>query len=69
MARSAGKRIKFDIWPAVESLGFDQVIEQLGVDRVIEQVGAKEFLRRFGLERLLASLTPAQRLKLKRQLK
>ena len=86
MARTAGKRLTFDIRPAIESLGLDRVIEQVGIDRVIEQVGLdrvieqvgldrvieqvgdKEWIRRRGLDRLLASLSPAQRRELKRRL-
>jgi hypothetical protein len=68
MARIAGKRLNFDIRPAIESLGLDRVIERVGLDRVIEQVGAKELIKRIGLDRLLASLSPAERRELKRRL-
>ncbi len=68
MARAMGKRLDFDIRPAVESLGLDRVIEQVGIDRVIEQVGEKELIQRIGLDRFLANLSPAQRRELKRRL-
>src|SRR5262249_15922853 len=68
MARATGKKLVFDIRPAIESLGLDRVIEQIGVDRVVEQVGGKEFIKQFGLDRLLASLSPAERRELKRRL-
>jgi hypothetical protein len=86
MARTAGKKLPFDIRPAIEILGLDRVIEQVGLDRVIEQVGLdrvieqvgldrvikqvgeKELIKRIGLDRLLASLSPAERRELKRRL-
>ena len=77
MARAAGRKLVFDIRPAVESLGLDRVIEQVGIDRVIEQLGAdrvleqlgdKEVARRIGLERWLATLSPVERRELKRRL-
>lgn len=77
MARTAGKKLLFDIRPAIESLGLDHVIEQVGVDRVIEQVGIdrlieqlgeKEVLKRMGLDRILANLSAADRRELKRKL-
>jgi len=86
MARTTRRTLKFDIRPAVESLGLDRVLEQVGIDRVleqvgidrvieqvgidrlIEQVGEKEVIRHFGLDRLLASLSTAERKELKRRL-
>jgi hypothetical protein len=68
MARNTGRRLKFDIRPAIESLGLEEVIEQVGIDRVIEQVGEKELIKRIGMERLLANLSPAERRELKRRL-
>src|SRR5712691_11694080 len=68
MARATGRRLLFDIRPAVESLGLDHVIEQVGIDRVLEQLGDKEVARRIGLERWLATLSPAERRELKRRL-
>jgi hypothetical protein len=61
MARTMGKRLKFDIRPAIESLGLDEVIEQVGIDRVIEQLGKKELIKRIGLDDFLADLSPAER--------
>jgi hypothetical protein len=52
----------------IEQVGLDRVIEQVGPDRVIEQLGAKEVVKRLGLDRLLASLSPADRRELKRRL-
>jgi len=68
MARTAGKKLKLDLRPAIEYLGLDQVIEQVGLDRVIEEVGDKEVAKRIGLERWLATLSPADRRELKRRL-
>jgi hypothetical protein len=77
MASVPGKKVKLDLRPAIEYLGLDRVIEQVGLDRVIEQVGpdrvieqlgAKEVVKRLGLDRLLASLSPAERRELKRRL-
>jgi hypothetical protein len=68
MARTAGKGLKVDLRPVIESLGLDLVIEQVGIDRVIEQVGEKELLKRIGLDRILANLSPAERRELKRRL-
>lgn len=68
MARTAGKKLTLDLRPAIEYLGLDQVIEQVGIDRVLEQVGDKEIARRIGLDRWLASLSPAERRELKRRL-
>jgi hypothetical protein len=104
MARATGHRLKFDIRPAIESLGWEVVLQQVGIDRVVEQVGIDRVLKQFGIERLveqvgidrlveqvgidrvleqlgdkevskrigidrwLATLTPAQRRELKRRL-
>lgn len=59
MSRTAGKKLKLDLRPAIEYLGLDRVIEQVGLDRVIEQVGRdrvieemgdKDIARRIGLD-------------------
>jgi hypothetical protein len=77
MARTAGKKLKLDLRPAIEYLGLEQVIEQVGLDRVIEQVGLdrvieqvgrKELIKRIGLDAFLANLSPAERRELKRRL-
>jgi hypothetical protein len=77
MARTAGKKLKMDLRPAIDYLGLDRVIAQVGIDRVIAQVGIdrviahlgdREVIRRIGLDRLLASLSPAERRELKRRL-
>jgi hypothetical protein len=68
MARTMGKRLTFDIRPAIESLGLDRVIDQVGIDRVIEQIGEKELIKRIGLDRFIASLSPRERRELKRRL-
>jgi hypothetical protein len=63
-----GKRSKFDIRPAVESLGLDRFIEQVGLERLVEQMGKKELLKHFSLDEILTYLSPAQRRELKRRL-
>jgi hypothetical protein len=68
MARTAGKKLKLDLLPAIEYLGLEQVIEQVGLDRVIEQVGKKELIKRIGLDDFLANLSPSERRELKRRL-
>jgi hypothetical protein len=68
MARATGKRLLFDIRPAVEHLGLGHFIEQVGVDRVIEEIGDKELAKRVGIDRWLATLSPAKRRELKRRL-
>lgn len=56
MARATGKRLKFDIRPAIESLGLDEVIQQVGLDRVIEQVGADRVIEQVGAEQFIAKM-------------
>ncbi len=81
MARTMGKRLEFDIRPAIESLGLDRVIEpvgldrlveQAGIDRIIEEIGVARIVRflieRSGLDGLVASLSSARRRELKRRL-
>ena len=68
MARTAKRELKFDLPPAIESLGLRTVLEQVGVDRVIEAMDKKEVIRRIGLDDFLANLSPAQRQELKRRL-
>jgi hypothetical protein len=72
MARTPGKRLIFDIRPAIESLGWEEVLKQVGVDRVIEQVGVDRLIQELGekkiLKRLLANLSPAERKQLKEHL-
>ena len=77
MARTMGKKALFDIRPAIESLGLEEVIEQVGLDRVIEQVGLDRVIEQVGLDRVieqvgidrwLASLSPAQRREVERRL-
>jgi hypothetical protein len=60
MARTAGKRLKFDIRPAIEMLGWEEVLKQVGVDRVIQELRDKK-----NLKRLVANLSPAERKQLK----
>jgi hypothetical protein len=52
----------------IEQVGIDRVIEQVGIDRVIAEVGDREIVKRMGLDRLLASLSAAERRELKRRL-
>jgi hypothetical protein len=68
MARTAKRELKFDLRPAIESLGLRTVLEQVGVDRVIEALGKKEVIRRIGVDDILANLSPAERQALKRRL-
>jgi hypothetical protein len=56
MARAMGKRLKFDIRPAIESLGLDEVIEQVGIERVIEQVGLDRVIEQVGLDRVIGQV-------------
>jgi hypothetical protein len=53
MARTLGKPLKFDILPAVESLGLEEVIKQIGLVRLVEQVGLNRLVDEFGLNRLV----------------
>lgn len=77
MARIGGKKVLFDIRPAVESLGLKRVIDQVGLGRVIEAVGADRVMEEIGerevrcwlnVERYVAGLSPAERQELKRRL-
>jgi hypothetical protein len=81
MARTTGKQLKFDIRPAIESLGWEEVFKQVGVDRVIEQVGVDRVIEQVGVDRLIqelrdkkslkrivANLSPAERKELKQLL-
>jgi hypothetical protein len=56
MARATGKRLVFDIRPAIESLGWDQVLEQVGMDTVIEQIGLDRVIEQAGIDRVLQHL-------------
>jgi len=49
MARTAGRKLKIDLRPAIEYLGLKQVVEQVGLARVIEEVGVKQVLDEVGL--------------------
>ncbi len=53
MARTAGKRMLFDIRQAIEHLGLGQVIEQVGIDRVIEEVGVDRVIEEVGIDRVV----------------
>jgi hypothetical protein len=52
----------------VNEVGIGRVLDEVGRDRVIEQLGDKEVVKRLGLDRILASLSPAERRELKRRL-
>src|SRR5882724_7928188 len=39
MARTAGKELKIDLRPAIETLGLEYVLEQVGIERLLEQAG------------------------------
>jgi hypothetical protein len=68
MAKAAGKALPMDLRPAIETVGLNYVLEPVGIDRVLKEVGDKEVVQRMGLERILASLSPAERRELKRRL-
>jgi hypothetical protein len=77
MARRLGKPLKFDIRPAVESLGMEEFINQVGIGRIIDHVGLdrileywgkKAIIKYIGWEVFVASLSPAERRELKRRL-
>src|SRR5437588_796104 len=53
MARATGRRLLFDIRPAIESLGLDRVVEQVGIDRVIESVGIDRVIESVGIDRVI----------------
>jgi hypothetical protein len=53
MARTAGKRLDFDIRPAIDSLGLDRVLEQVGIDRVVEQVGIDRVVEQVRIDRVI----------------
>jgi hypothetical protein len=69
MARTTGKRLIFDIRPAIDSLGWEEVLKQVGWARVIEQVGVDRFIQELrekkNLKRIVANLSPAERKELK----
>jgi hypothetical protein len=56
MARTANKRVLFDIRPAIEMLGLKQVIEQVGAKRVIEEMGAERVIEEMGAERVIEEM-------------
>src|SRR5207253_1532606 len=56
MARATGRRLLFDIRPAIESLGLDRVVEQVGIDRVIESVGIDRVIESVGIDRVIESV-------------
>jgi hypothetical protein len=77
MVRRAGKPLNIDLRPAIEMLGLDHVMEQVGLQRVaealgpermVELIGTKRMVEAIGLENILASLSPAKRRELKREL-
>jgi hypothetical protein len=52
----------------IAEVGLDRVIAEVGPKRVIEQLGVKDVVKQIGMDRLLASLSPAERRELKRRL-
>lgn len=56
MARATGKKVIFDIRPAIDYMGLDRVIEQVGLERVIEQVGLKRIIEHAGPGRVIKLL-------------
>jgi hypothetical protein len=49
----AAKLLKFDIRPAIESLGWEEFFKQVGVDRVIEEVGVARVMEHVGVARVI----------------
>jgi hypothetical protein len=52
----------------VSEVGISRVLDEVGPDQVLSELGDKEVVRRLGLNRILASLSPAERRELKRRL-
>jgi len=59
MARTTRKELTIDFRPAIEVLGLDYVLNQVGI---------KEVVKHIGVDRILASLSAAERRELKRRL-
>jgi hypothetical protein len=53
MAKSRNRRIEFDIRPAVDTLGLEEVIRQIGAQAVIAQLGPKTLIEQLGLDAVL----------------
>jgi hypothetical protein len=55
MGKSTRRKMEFefDIRPAVEYLGLDEVIRQIGEEAVIEQIGEEAFIKRIGEEAVI----------------
>jgi hypothetical protein len=77
MARASRREFTIDLRPAIDELGLEyviqqigieQVVEQIGMDRLIDQINAKKATRRRVLDRLLDTLSTAERRELKRRL-
>jgi hypothetical protein len=56
MVRKAGKGLKIDLRPAIESMGLGHVIEQVGRKRVIEEIGSKQFIEEVGRKRVIEEI-------------
>jgi hypothetical protein len=67
MARTAGKELKIDLRPAIETLGLKYVLDQVGIDRLFDEAGDAA-IKRMGIERVLATLSAAERREFKRHL-
>jgi hypothetical protein len=72
MARTAGKALQIDLRPAIETLGLKYVLDQVGIDRLLDEAGdtavMKAVIKRMGVERVLATLSPAERREFKKRL-
>jgi hypothetical protein len=77
MAKSTRAKMEFDIRPAVEYMGLEEVIrqigekaviEQIGEKAVIEQIGKKKVLEQFDVADILANLPASKRQQLLREL-
>jgi hypothetical protein len=69
MATTKRKPFGIDVNALVEIVGLKGVVEAVGLKRVIDELGAERVLKELGAEKIFASLSPAQRRKLKELLK
>lgn len=69
MAKNKQKEMVLDLRPAIDFLGVKKVVDQVGLDRVIKEVGEQQVIQAIGIEKLLASMTSAQRRELVRRLR
>lgn len=77
MARATKKKFFIDLRPAIEELGLKTVVQQIGIEPLVEeigikplvkQIGIKPLVEQIGIDKIFASLSAADRRKLKRLL-